>query len=132
MDESGIVHMTAEEEKRLARLNTKRNNNGSSYLPPVNANTNNLTTGNIKKPLRPAVLAESWEFLNGRLDSPLATPSEGSIAGSCAWSDISRTRFEAESPDELALVRAAATYGCCLKKRSHGKITVILPGKFQV
>lgn len=49
MDESGIVHMTAEEEKRLARLNTKRNNNGSSYLPPVNANTNNLTTGNIKK-----------------------------------------------------------------------------------
>ena len=131
MDESGIVHMTPEEEKRLSKLNTKRNSNGSSNLPPVNANTNNLTAG-IKKPLRPIVLAESWEFLNGRTDSPLATPSEGSIAGSSAWSDISRTRFEAESPDELALVRAAATYGCCLKKRSHGKITVFLPGKFQV
>jgi hypothetical protein len=131
MDESGLVHMTAEEEKRLSKLNTMRSSNGSSNLPPVNANTNNLTTG-IKKPLRPVVLAESWEFLNGRTDSPLATPSEGSIAGSSAWSDISRTRFEAESPDELALVRAAATYGCCLKKRSHGKITVFLPGKFQV
>jgi hypothetical protein len=84
MDESGFVHMTAEEEKRLSKLNTKRSSNGSSNLPPVNANTNNLTTG-IKKTLRPIVLAESWEFLNGRTDSPLATPSEGSIAGSSAW-----------------------------------------------
>lgn len=129
MDESGIVHMTPEEEKRQSKINAKRLSNGSNLgqLPPLNINLNQ--SNNMKKPLRPAVIAESWEFINGRADSPLATPSEGSMTGSSAWSDMSRTRFEAESPDELALVRAAATYGCCLKKRTHGKITVFLPGE---
>jgi hypothetical protein len=48
MDESGFVHMTAEEEKRLSKLNTKRSSNGSSNLPPVNANTNNHSRPSVK------------------------------------------------------------------------------------
>lgn len=61
-------------------------------------------------------------------DSP-ATVSEGSTIGSSFLSDNSlATRYEAESPDELALVKAASTYGCQLTKRSPDKVTVLLPG----
>ena len=38
--------------------------------------------------------------------------------------------YEAESPDELALVRAAAKYGCRLLHRSSHKVTVWLPGSY--
>lgn len=57
-------------------------------------------------------------------------PSEGSVTGSSFLSDSSlRTRYEAESPDELALVKAASTYGCRLLKRSPDKVLIWLPGK---
>lgn len=129
MDDSGNVHMSAEEERRQAKLKMKRNSNGTmgrnGHLPPIQTISGDV---DAKKPVRLPVVAESWAFMNGGADSPLHTPSEGSITGSSIWSDMSKTRFEAESPDELALVRAAATYGCCLKKRSHGKVTVHLPG----
>ena len=56
-------------------------------------------------------------------------PSEGSTIGSSFLSDSSsRTRYEAESPDELALVKAASTYGCRLLRRSPDKVIVWLPG----
>lgn len=59
------------------------------------------------------------------------TPSEGSVTGSSFLSDSSsQTRYEAESPDELALVRAASTYGCRLLKRSPDKVVVWLPGLY--
>ncbi|ESO88481.1 hypothetical protein LOTGIDRAFT_179097 [Lottia gigantea] len=64
-----------------------------------------------------------------------ATPiqSEGSIASSSMLSDMSsRTRYEAESPDELALVKAANTYGCRLVKRSHDTVIVWLPAEGEV
>lgn len=72
----------------------------------------------------------SKDYLQPRLDShsPALTPSEGSLAGSSLISDLSRNQYEAESPDELALVKAACTYGCCLLKRSPDKVTVWLPG----
>lgn len=56
--------------------------------------------------------------------------SEGSVTGSSFLSDSSqRMHYEAESPDELALVKAANTYGCKLVKRSPGKVKVLLPGQ---
>ena len=56
--------------------------------------------------------------------------SEGSVAGSSFISDGSvRMHYEAESPDELALVKAASTYGCKLKGRSPGRCRVFLPGE---
>ncbi|XP_012939199.2 probable phospholipid-transporting ATPase VA, partial [Aplysia californica] len=54
--------------------------------------------------------------------------SEGSVTGSSFISEGSaRMHYEAESPDELALVKAASTYGCKLKGRSPGKAKVFLP-----
>ncbi|KAH9489279.1 putative phospholipid-transporting ATPase VA [Bulinus truncatus] len=56
--------------------------------------------------------------------------SEGSVTGSSFLSDGSqKMHYEAESPDELALVKAANTYGCKLVKRSPGKVKVLLPGQ---
>jgi len=40
--------------------------------------------------------------------------------------------FEAESPDELALVNAAFVYNCKLVKRSPTAVTVAMPGKEKV
>ena len=42
--------------------------------------------------------------------------------------DVHDLKYEAESPDELALVEAAATYGCRLLRRSQDTITVFMPG----
>ena len=54
----------------------------------------------------------------------------GSVAGSSFLSVGSqRMHYEAESPDELALVKAANTYGCKLTRRSPGKVTVAFPGE---
>ena len=56
---------------------------------------------------------------------------EGSITGSSFLSDGGpRMQYEAESPDELSLVKAASTYGCKLTGRSPGKVKVFLPGQF--
>ncbi len=40
--------------------------------------------------------------------------------------------YEAESPDELALIDAAYAYNCKLLKRSPDRLTVSLPGDGQV
>ncbi|RUS74359.1 hypothetical protein EGW08_017882 [Elysia chlorotica] len=54
----------------------------------------------------------------------------GSVAGSSFLSVGSqRMHYEAESPDELALVKAANTYGCKLTRRSPGKVTVTFPAE---
>ena len=41
-----------------------------------------------------------------------------------------KTRYEAESPDELALVKAACTYGCRLLRRTPDHVTVWLPSEY--
>ena len=57
--------------------------------------------------------------------------SDGSITESSYLSDTPRrTRYEAESPDELALVKAASTYGCQLMRRSQKNVVVWLPGNW--
>ncbi|KAI0216378.1 putative phospholipid-transporting ATPase VD [Lamellibrachia satsuma] len=43
-----------------------------------------------------------------------------------------KTHYEAESPDELALVKAGSSYGCHLVKRSANTVTLALPGDGQV
>ncbi|XP_076467810.1 phospholipid-transporting ATPase VA-like [Babylonia areolata] len=58
--------------------------------------------------------------------------SEGSTIGSYLSDNSLRTRYEAESPDELALVKAASTYGCRLLKRSPEKVIVWLPAEGEV
>ena len=72
--------------------------------------------------------AARLEFMPNQLNTPTGSIA-GSIADSSIRSDMSRIRYEAESPDELALVRAASTYNCCLKGRTANRVTVWLPGK---
>lgn len=50
------------------------------------------------------------------VNSPRSTPSE------------SKPIFEAESPDELALVETAYCYNCRLTKRTPTSATVSMPG----
>lgn len=97
--------------------------------PPTGKRTNgHANIGNVP----PITISNSYEFERNR-DFGISTPSEGSIAGSSYISDGSQqSRYEAESPDELALVRAACTYGCRLMKRSVEKVRVWLPGEGEV
>ncbi|KAL8581296.1 hypothetical protein ACOMHN_028322 [Nucella lapillus] len=61
-------------------------------------------------------------------------PSESSVTASSSIlsSNSLRACYEAESPDELALVKAASTYGCRLIKRTPESVTVWLPAEGEV
>ncbi|XP_076446004.1 LOW QUALITY PROTEIN: phospholipid-transporting ATPase VA-like [Babylonia areolata] len=61
-----------------------------------------------------------------------ASESSVTASSSILSSSSQRTCYEAESPDELALVKAASTYGCRLMKRSPEMVTVWLPGEGEV
>lgn len=66
------------------------------------------------------------------LSSRARTPSEGSMTDT-STSILSEStlegRYDAESPDELALVKAASTYGCRLLKRMPNSVMVLLPAE---
>lgn len=40
-----------------------------------------------------------------------------------------KSRYEAESPDELALVKAVCNYGCRLTNRTNETVSVYLPAR---
>lgn len=114
-------------------------NTSGKKLAPINQDGTNPR--NSKNPLPPisqlrdshGLDREKFPRYTQRLEFMPNTPTgsiAGSTAGSSIRSDMSRTRYEAESPDELALVRAASTYNCCLKGRSATSVTVWLPGNY--
>ena len=43
-----------------------------------------------------------------------------------------KTKYEAESTDELALVQAACSYGCRLLNRTPNYATLWLPSKYRL
>lgn len=141
MDESGIIHdpraqKNERDKEKLTEFYKKLPDTTTKKTPLTPLAQEASTPKSL--PLPPiSGLAEfqQRDHLYNRYDSssPALTPSEGSIAGSSFLSDISqRTQYEAESPDELALVKASCTYGCCLLKRSPDKVTVWLPGTIPV
>jgi hypothetical protein len=105
-------------------------------LPPLNQDgTTPRSSKSLLPPIhhRSSLDVDKFPKYTQRLEymPKISTPTgsvAGSIAGSSIRSDMSRTRYEAESPDELALVRAASTYNCCLKGRTANSVTVWLPG----
>ncbi|XP_021366126.1 probable phospholipid-transporting ATPase VA isoform X3 [Mizuhopecten yessoensis] len=140
MDESGIVHDPHQQkhDKEKQKLN-----DFYRKLPEPAAKKSQLAPlgqeNSTPKSLALPPISGTADFQNRELynrfdsSSPALTPSEGSIAGSSFMSDMSqRTQYEAESPDELALVKASCTYGCCLLKRSPDKVTVWLPADGEV
>ncbi|KAL3879260.1 hypothetical protein ACJMK2_031562 [Sinanodonta woodiana] len=112
----------------------------SSRKPPLP--TENLARKIFRRSRTPLPPIGGTSSVNGDLPhNEVDTESDrGSVTGSNTGSsmklDMSKIRYEAESPDELALVKAASTYGCCLLKRSANSVTVELPAegevKFQV
>lgn len=52
-----------------------------------------------------------------------------SLSSRSSQSPLGRPIYEAESPDELALVNAAYAYGCCLINRSPNHTLVNVPGE---
>lgn len=83
---------------------------------------------NQNSPLSPT-FPDSSRTLNSAIDNQVFRSRDSSTNGSFI-SDCSRDRkmrFESESPDELALVQAAKSYGCCLLKRSKSSVYVRLP-----
>ncbi|KAL4230408.1 putative phospholipid-transporting ATPase VB [Mactra antiquata] len=101
--------------------------NGKTLLPPISQSTrDSLGLDRDKFPR----YNQRQEFMP-KISTPTGSVA-GSVAGSSIRSDMSRTRYEAESPDELALVRAASTYNCCLRGRSAKSVTVWLPAEGEV
>ncbi|KAK7867763.1 hypothetical protein R5R35_002262 [Gryllus longicercus] len=102
-------------------------------LSPIASSTESTPTGDSPPPpprtIRPKLLhVPSLLLVTGSKKSPQnpqnmshksVTPSPGEL----------RPIFEAESPDELALVDASYSYNCKLLKRSPRSATVSLPGE---
>ena len=124
-----------QEKYNLTEKYTPITDNSPQYvkLPPVTV----ASTPNNNKQAPPLdskefpLNAARLEYMPNQLNTPTGSIA-GSIGGSSMRSDMSRIRYEAESPDELALVRAASTYNCCLKGRTANKVTVWLPGESTV
>lgn len=96
--------------------------NGPSSLSPICSSGESTPHGTPSpRPVR------RLGFLRGRGNKPhLVTPTPSSITPSPGEM---KPIFEAESPDELALVDAAYTYNCRLLKRTPQHVTVNVPGK---
>ena len=144
-------HQSQDSLDRYTNPRTKETRSSSLSFPETPAGRKNMLSPlNLDTPpngrktlpnssLPPIATTSSSEFslasdLRAKLEmaASIGTPSEGSIASSSFLSDSShQSRYEAESPDELALVRAACTYGCRLMKRTAEKVKVWLPSKYR-
>ncbi|KAJ8385793.1 hypothetical protein AAFF_G00182370 [Aldrovandia affinis] len=67
-------------------------------------------------------------WMDARGEEPQAAGSRAEQAGGGAeWVEVGPV-YEAESPDEAALVHAARAYGCTLRARTSGQLVTELPG----
>ncbi len=75
-----------------------------------------------------------FRFTENSLEDTMSSVSgEGSTSISMDTSGTespAMLHYEAESPDELALVQAASSYGCKLLKRTPDRVMLSLPGKY--
>ncbi|KAL3879263.1 hypothetical protein ACJMK2_031565 [Sinanodonta woodiana] len=114
-EKSQEIRWSEKEQKKLPPLPT-------DYRPRISQSITSLESSGMM-----------FQISNSRLDT---ISDHGSVTstmtGSSMRSDMSNIRYEAESPDELALVKAASTYGCCLLKRSANSVTVELPADGEV
>ena len=68
------------------------------------------------------------ESVNEDADSSISGEGSSSLEASSVTDITTKSHYEAESPDELALVQASSTYGCKLKQRTPDRVVVELPG----
>ena len=71
---------------------------------------------------------------NGNEDAESSISGEGSssLEASTVTDITTKLNYEAESPDELALVQASSTYGCKLLKRTPDRVVLWLPGMYRI
>jgi phospholipid-translocating ATPase len=101
--------------------------NAPSSLSPICSSGENTPHGTPSpRPVRR--LAGFLRGGRGNNKNSHVTPTPSSITPSPGEM---KPIFEAESPDELALVDAAYTYNCRLLKRTPQHVTVNVPGKIQ-
>ena len=72
------------------------------------------------------------ESVNEDADSSISGEGSSLLEASSVTDIPTKPNYEAESPDELALVQAASTYGCNLKKRTPDRVVLELPGRCRI
>lgn len=104
------------------------NNHLSPDYGSVRARTRDSSTGHLNLGVSASPLKPSFENLSKRPKSPssLIEPAD-------AFNMVNEeVIYEAESPDEAALVKAAQLYGYKLLSRSPERVTLYIPGEGEV
>uniref|UniRef100_A0A8C1XL69 Phospholipid-transporting ATPase n=1 Tax=Cyprinus carpio TaxID=7962 RepID=A0A8C1XL69_CYPCA len=78
-------------------------------------------------PQTPIMTLQSPTTPSGTPSYTPSTPVTPALS-SGAWNEAEELLYEAESPDEAALVQAAKAYGCTLLGRSPEQVLVVVPG----
>ncbi|XP_064481795.1 phospholipid-transporting ATPase VB-like [Ornithodoros turicata] len=98
----------------------RRRSARNQLLPPGAAASPSPAASRCSTPTRPNRLALA--FFGGRTTPPQRTPTP-TPGGEL------QPIYEAESPDEIALVDAASRYGCRLLRRTPDSVVLTLPGE---
>lgn len=108
-------------ERRRAQRNHPTAPSPPSAIPP-SLRASSPTESRCSTPVRPTKLPLPFLGLRTSPARKTATPSP-------TPSSQLQPIYEAESPDEIALVDAAYRYGCRLLRRSPDSVVVMLPGE---
>ncbi|KAK3575524.1 hypothetical protein QTP86_029287 [Hemibagrus guttatus] len=107
-----------------SRLTSGSNNSSSSSLSTNRSLSQRATSSFLSPPSAESALAKLNE---GRLQQAFSPTSLGHDPARASSRDEGELRYEAESPDEAALVYAARAYNCALVGRLADQVTVELP-----
>lgn len=107
-----------------SRLTSGSNNSSSSSLATNRSSSQRATSGMLSSPSAESALAKLEEE---RLQQAFSPVPPGHDAAKALARDEGELRYEAESPDEAALVYAARAYRCALVGRLADQVTVELP-----
>ncbi|TSW75993.1 putative phospholipid-transporting ATPase VA [Bagarius yarrelli] len=107
-----------------SRLTSGSNNSSSSSLATNRSSSQRATSSILSSPSAESTLAKLDEERLQKVFSPVPLGHEPTKASA---RDEGELRYEAESPDEAALVYAARAYNCALVGRLADQVTVDLP-----
>lgn len=107
-----------------SRLTSGSNNSSSSSLATNRSSSQRATPSALSSPSAESALAKLDEE---RLQQAFSAVPLGHDPAKASAQDEGELRYEAESPDEAALVYAARAYNCALAGRLADQVTVELP-----
>lgn len=107
-----------------SRLTSGSNNSSSSSLATNRSSSQRATSSMLSSPSAESTLAKLDEE---RLQQAFSAVPLGHDPAKASARDEGELRYEAESPDEAALVYAARAYNCALVGRLADQVTVELP-----